>query len=171
MIQPATLPEKCIQILKARTSDEQQAFFFYISAMAWCRLNGYDRSSKYFEVEAHDEQYHYKNIVNFLADWNVNVSYEPPANPVKNFASLQDVFEQAYKMELKLLGQYDEDSRAVFLQSQMVYQFLMEYISIQRYSVTKANEYLKKLYDYTATDPKLQLFDAEVFGEYELLAY
>lgn len=171
MIKPQTLPVKSIEILLARIKNEQEEFYFYVSAMAWCRLNGYENCSKYFEVEAYGEQWHYKKILNFLADWNTKTFYTPPAEAIKSFVNLQDIFEQAYKMELKLSEQYEEDARQLFPISQTTYQFVQEFISIQGASVIEANNNLKKLYTYLETDPNLTEFDMVVFGQYSNLAY
>jgi len=171
MLKPQSLPAKSIEILLARLKNEQEAFYFYVSAMAWCRLNSYECCSRYFEVESYGEQWHYKKILNFLADWNTAAYYSPLPEQIKPFVSLQDIFEQAYKLELKLGEQYEDDAKAIFPISQNTYAFIQTFVEIQNDSVISSNNYLQKLYKYLETDPGLMLFDTEVFSQFNNLAY
>ena len=68
-----TLEPREVAILLPRISDEQNARYFYESAWAWCRLNGYKKASKWFKAQACGITNHYEAIVKILVDWNVKV--------------------------------------------------------------------------------------------------
>lgn len=169
MIKPQTLPQKAIDILTARINDEQAAFYFYISASAWCRLNGYNKCAEYFSVESSNEEAHYKQLINFLSDWNVKVDFKVVGEPAKNFTSLQQIFEMAYEMEVQLYERYNANAIDIFPICQNTYLTLTEFVRVQNYSVIDANNYLTKLYNYQQTDPSLVLFDEEVFSSPEIV--
>lgn len=171
MIKPYELPAKAIKTITDRIEDEQRAFYFYLSAAAWCRLNGYECSARYFEVEMHGEEYHYKDLIMFLANWNSPVDFKPILDPVKTFSNLVDILEQAYNMELKLMGKYEDCSKEMFNVCQTTYLKVQDYIRTQNFAVIEADQYLKKVYEFQKTDPGLMLFDKEVFGQYSSLYY
>lgn len=161
------LPQRAIDIITARLADEQAAFYFYISASAWCRLNGYENASKYFTVESHGEEYHYKQLVTFLSEWNCPVVFPKVDDPIKNFTGLQDILEKAYAMEYNTLRTYETNAIEIFPVNQNTYLKLQDYVRTQNESVVSAAKIVKKLDNYLQTDPSLMLFDAEVFEEYK----
>jgi len=167
MITLMRLPAKVVNTLISRLSDEQAAFYFYIQASAWCRLNGYECTSKYFTVESHGEEYHFKQIVKFLTDWNEKVDFPDIKGAIKTFKDLPDIIAQQYEMECALLKQYEKDAADIFPISQTGYQFLQDYVRMQNSSVVEVGEVVNKLENYLKTDPGLMLFDRDVFGMYE----
>lgn len=166
MITTETLPPRSIDILLARMADEQSAFYFYISASAWCRLNGFDNASAYFQVEAHGEEYHYKRIADFLTDWNYPVKYAAMDTPIQSFVSLQDILEKQYALELNLYKKYEIDVKNVFQDSQASYQFLCYFISIQSDSVVSSSKLVNKMKEYIAEGNGAVLFDKDQFFMY-----
>lgn len=166
MITLMRLPEKVVKTLTVRLADEQSAFYFYIQASAWCRLNGYECASKYFTVESHGEEYHFKQIVQFLTDWNEKVMFPDIKGAIKTFKDLPDIISQQYQMECALLKQYESDAADIFPASQVGYQFLQDYVRMQNQSVIEVSEVVNKLKGYLETDPGLMLFDRDVFGSY-----
>lgn len=167
MIKLATLPQKAIDALTERLADEYSAYYFYISAAAWARLNGFENIAKYFQIESHGEEYHYKTIVKYLSDWNVSVKFPTIEAPIQTFTGLQDIMDQQYKMELGLLAKYEQDAIIIFSVCQNAFILLQQFISIQNDAIIEVSNYAKKLQAYLDTDPGLMLFDKEVFGQYE----
>jgi len=165
------LPQPAINILLNRLSDEQASFYFYISASAWCRLNGFENAARYLEVESHGEEYHFKRIVAFLSDWNASVNFPAISEPIKSFTGLQDILEQAYKMEFKLYKTYEKDAITIFPICQNTYGLLFSFVQVQNESVVSAAAILNKLKNYLETDPGLMIFDKEVFEQFQNIAY
>jgi ferritin len=166
MIVLQKLPPVVIDRITQRIADEQAAFYFYISASAWCRLNGYENASKYFTVESHGEEYHYKRLVSFLAEWNSQVLFPSVPDPIKTFRGLQDILEQAYNMEYANYKKYEANAIELFPVSQNSYMLFQDFVRTQNESVISAANVLKKLNNYLVTDPGLMLFDNDVFEEY-----
>ena len=171
MISLQKLPQKAIDLITQRLADEQAAFYFYISASAWCRLNGYENASKHFVVESHGEEYHYKRIVNYLSDWHCPVDFPAVKDPIKSFKNLEDILDQGYQMEYELYRKYETNAIEIFPVCQNTYSLMQEFIRMGNDSVIEASNILKKLKNYLETDPDLMLFDKEVFNEYGSLYY
>lgn len=167
MITLETLPKKAVEMIMQRLADEQAEYYFYISASAWARLNGYDNIAKYFTVESHGEEYHFKTWVKFLSDWNVQIVFPAIKDPISNFANIQDILEQQYKMEVELGKRYESDALVMFSVSQIVFKKMQDFIDIQNYSVIEVSNIITKLQGYLQTDPDLRSFDKEEFGQYE----
>ncbi len=165
------LPPRAIELINERLADEQSEFYFYLSASAWCRLNGYENAAKYFMVESHGEEYHYKRLVNVLSDWNSEVRFPVLDQPVRTFANLQVILEKAYEMEYNLLRKYETNAIAIFPICQNTYNLFREFVSIQSDAVVSAGGYLKKLKNYLETDPGLMGFDKEVFEHFSSVYY
>lgn len=164
MITLQSLPKQVIEILSERIMDEQAAFYFYISAGAWCQLNGYEKAAAYFDREAKNEKFHFQNIVNFLSNWNTKVQLNAIAEPAKDFTSLQDIIEKQYQMEYELLCRYEKNALQLFAVSQIAYSFIHNYVNIQNEAVIEAATFINKIQNYLQTDPGLVLFEEEIFG-------
>ncbi len=163
MVKPVQLPSTAINILVERMKDEMSAFYFYMSAAAWCRLNGYDGAAMYFSDEQNGEEWHYKRIVSFLSDWNCPVKIEPIKEPVKTFSSLIDIFEKAYSMEVDLGEKYERDALRIFPICQKTYNFIQEFVNVQGYSVVSADKVLKIAYGFETSDKGMMEFDSLTF--------
>lgn len=171
MITLNKLPQFAIDVLTRRITDEQNEFSFYVSAAGWCRLNGYQYSANFFQVESSGEEYHYKRLMTFLSDWNSQTDFKPMVYPPP-FVSLQDIFEKAYQMEYDLYLKYQQDCVDMFSKCQNAYMLLQEFVSMQNRAVVQASSYLIKMQKYIDDgDNSLINFDKEVFSDYGYLGY
>jgi len=162
MIKLQTLEPKAVQIIMPRVNDELTARYFYESAMAWCRTNGYSKAAHYFKNEAKQENKHYKNWIKFLSDWNVDISFPIIESPMK-FTSLIDILEQQYNMEYGLYEAYEQDAIKIFPLCPTIFGIIQKYMKIQNDSVIESNDLIAKAYNYIGSDPKLVLFESENF--------
>ena len=163
MIQLKTLEPNEVLIIMPRVLDELNARYFYESATAWCRRNGYDNAAKYYANEAVQENEHYTKWINFLSDWNVNITF-PVINQPPIFDSLLDILEKQYEIEFALGEAYEADAISMFPFCQTVYKLIQDYVQIQNDSVIESNNLVTKAYKYLETDPNLVLFESENFN-------
>jgi len=171
MIPLQKLPPKAIEILQYRLADEQELFYFYISAAAWCRLNGYECASKYFIVESHGEEYHYKRLSTFLMDWHTEVAYPVLQDPIKTFSGLKEILEMAYELEYGLYRRYETNAIEIFPVCQNTHNLMTDFVNVQNDAVICAGRILNKLKNYLEVDPTLVQFDKDAFGEYSSVYY
>jgi ferritin len=171
MITLYPLPQEAIDTIQRRIADEQDEFYFYISAMSWCRLNGYENASNYFDAESRGEEYHYKRLITYLTSWNTEVNFSSVVGSIRSFKSLQDIFEQAYRMEFEMYKKYEANCLKLFPICQNTYSLLQDFVRIQNESVISAADKVTKMENYLKTDPGLMTFDKEVFENYSNIVW
>jgi ferritin len=148
-----------VDAITSRIANELSARYFYESASAWCRANGYDNAAQYFTNEATDENSHYMKWVNFLSDWNETVIF-PKIDTPPAFTGLDDILNNAYEMEATLLDLYGDDAETIFPVCKTTFGIIQEYIAIQNASVIEYASLINKLSNY---GDDIALFENEVF--------
>lgn len=150
-----------VKILNARIVDEQYARYFYESAAAWCRKNGFDNAEKYFTQEAESENEHRKKITDHLSDWSETIDYKAIQKPFFEFTGIKDILSKTLDIESGLLEVYEADAKEVFPACQATYKLIQEFIQIQNDSVIEANNLLNKFNNYG--ESLVALFEEEAF--------
>jgi ferritin len=164
MIKFQSLTTQEVGIIMPRMTDELNARYFYESAWAWCRLNGYMKAAKWFKKQAKDESGHYKMLVKILVDWNVPVILPAIAAPIFDFGSLLDILEKAYIIEYDLGFKYNADAITMFPINQMLYRKLfITFIHIQKNETEDRKRMLENAYKWIVNDPNLMEFEENIF--------
>ncbi len=156
------LDEIVVDILNARLADEYNAERFYIAASIWCDLNGFERASKHFVDEYHDERRHAHKLQKHASDWNIALTLPTVSEPQPEFESLTAIIEMAYKMEYALCEAYQNDIKAIDTEYPATEVFLSKFIKIQDEAVTSYSDMLKKL-DGITTKFELLMLEKKIF--------
>lgn len=166
MIKPEVLPKEIVSLLLDRLKDETTAFYFYRSASNWCKNVGFFKASEYFSKESSDELVHAKGIENFLTDWNVMPLLPSIDKPVTSFKDLQDIIDQAYKLEYELYGEYEDIAAKIFdMKDLSTFTFLQGYITIQKNSVAEYSDMINTLQGTSGNKFELLMLEEILFGD------
>lgn len=156
------LPSEVVDLLNARLQDEYNAERFYIGASIWCDLNGFEKASDFFVDEYHDERRHAHKLQKHASDWNVKLTL-PSVTIDPEFSSLNDIVEQAYKMEYELHEAYANDIKAIGEEYPACEVFLQKFIKIQDKAVVTYADILKKM-EGLSTPFELRSMEKKIFG-------
>ena len=133
------LNSKTIKILTDRIKDEYTAHYFYRAATNWCRDKNYKKAAEFFSNEADDELTHAKKIQEYMVDFNI-IPEIPQAPIGHKFNDLIEIIHGAYKMELALMKEYNENSKDLFSDDITTFDFLTEFREIQKGAVVEYND-------------------------------
>lgn len=165
MITPKKLPQRVVEILIQRLSDEFEAMYFYREASNWCANAGFFKAAEYFAKESNDESDHAKGIENFLVQWNVSPLLPIIDRPDKN-TSLVQILEDAYKIEFSLYEAYEEDSKKIFeIGDICTFDFLKFYREAQTKSVAEYSDKINMLTGVDTDKMNLLLLEKKLFKE------
>jgi ferritin len=157
------LPQSVASMLIDRLKDEKTAEYFYQSAANWCRIQGYTGGESFFNNEAKDEKKHFKKLTEYLADWGVYPPFPLIDEPERDFLSIKDALQKAYKMEYDLLLYYQEISKNIFQSHLTTFDFLTFYRNVQNDSVKQFASLITILDNYSEED--VIYFDNTVLGK------
>lgn len=141
---PNKLPDKVINFLNERISDEYSAYYLYNCASNWCLDKAYFKAGSYFQKESQEELNHSRRLQDYLVQWNVL----PKITPVEvyhEFSSLVDIINQAYQIEYDLYKKYNEISKIILVADPATFDFLEEFRQIQNKSVAEFSDLLNAL--------------------------
>jgi ferritin len=145
ILKPIKLPEDVVNILNERIRDEYTAHYFYRNATNWCKDANYVKAAKFFEEESNTELEHAKILQDYITSWNV-IPTIPPVNPgVSSFKNLVEIVNSAYKMEYNLLVDYNETSSKLFSIDLTTFDFLQQFRTGQKESVSEYSDLLNAL--------------------------
>ena len=141
---------------------EKTAEYFYQSLSNWGRIHGFSGLEKWANNEAKDEKKHFKKLTEFLADWGAYPPYPAIDEAYRDFLSIKDALQQAYKMEYDLLLYYNKISTNALSASLTTFDFLTFYRNVQDESVRNLSGLLVVLDNYSEED--VIYFDNTVLG-------
>lgn len=149
---PVKLPQDIANLLNERINDEYAAHYYYRQVANYCENVGFLKAAEYFRGEAADELTHSEGVQKYLTDWNVQPVLSP-VEPPQKVSGLVDAIEKAYKMEYDLYEAYEEISMDIFKKNDLcTFDFLQQYRTIQRLSVTEYSTFLNQLDTIDQTD-------------------
>ena len=141
VLKPKMLPDEIVSMLNDRIADEYTAHYFYRNAANWCQGVAYTKAAAFFAKEAATELEHAEKLQKYLVDWN-NTPTLPAVKFSGNFDSLIDLVNKAYAIEYKLGDEYQKDASDVFSKHLMTFNFLQEFVDIQRESIAEYSDLL-----------------------------
>lgn len=144
MVNPITLSDAVVNALNARIGDEYTAHYFYNAAFNWCSDKNYKNAAAFFAAESMAELEHAQKLQKYLVDWNCTPVL-PSVEANFKFATLPDIVEKAYQLELDLFNKYVKDSQSIFAIDLATFDFLQGYRQIQTDSVIEYSDLLAAL--------------------------
>lgn len=156
ILKPINLPEEVVNTLNERIRDEYTAHYFYRNATNWCKDMNYEKAAKFFEDEANNELEHAKMLQDYITSWNVlpTIQQVDPGKPT--FKNLVEIINSAYKLEYNLLVDYNETSSKLFNIDLTTFDFLQQFRTIQKDSVSEYSDLLNAL-ELINVDNKFEL--------------
>lgn len=133
------LSSKTIKLLTERIKDEYTAHYYYRAASNWCQDMNYKKAAEFFKNEATDELGHAEKLQEYMVDFNIQPDI-PQATTKHNFSNLIDIVHGAYKMELQLMKDYNDNSKELFSEDMTTFDFLTEFREIQKGAVVEYND-------------------------------
>jgi ferritin len=141
ILNPKSLPEPIVKMLNDRLADEYAAHYLYRNAANWCAGVNYKKAAAFFAAEASAELEHAEKLQKYLVDWN-NSPILPAIKFSGKFNSLIDIVNKAYAIEFKLGEEYQKNATDVFSDHLMTFNFLQEFVDIQRESIAEYSDLL-----------------------------
>jgi ferritin len=157
------LPSAIAFDLAGGLSYEKTAEYFYQSLANWGRIHGYPGLEKWANNEAKDEKKHFKKLTEFLADWGAYPPYPLIDEPNRDFLSIKDALQKAYKMEYDLLLYYNKISTSALTLHLNTFDFLTFYRNVQDEAVRNLTNLMSILENYS--DEDVIYFDNTVLGK------
>jgi ferritin len=93
------------EAVNEQINHELFAMYSYLSMSAYCEHKQFRGCAHWMRVQSQEEQVHAMRLYDFLIARQGRVKLRPVAAPQLEFASLPDVFQQAYKQEQEVTGQ------------------------------------------------------------------
>ncbi len=138
---PKTLTPEIIEMLNSAIAEEYTAHYFYRGAHNWTAGVGYTKAAAFFAAEAAAELEHAEKLQKYLIDWNCTPAL-PSVRFSGEFAHLIDVVNKSYAIEYKLGDKYMELASKVFNTHLMTFNFLQEFVDIQKDSIAEYSDLL-----------------------------
>ena len=161
---PQDLPSSVIKTLTDRLGDEYTAYYLYRNAANWCKGVNYPKAAAFFEKEAAGELEHATGIQDYLVQWNIHPTI-PQVETSREFSSLIDVINCAYRIEWELLQKYSTDLQEMLRDHAGTFNFLQKYVDIQVAEVAEYSDYLNALQLIDYKDRlSLLMFEDKYFG-------
>jgi ferritin len=157
------LPQKTSAGLIGGLFYEKTAEYFYQSLENWGRIQGYPGLEKWAKNEAKNEKKHFKKLTEYLADWGVYPPFPLIDEPERDFLSIKDALQKAYKMEYDLLLYYNETSKDNLISHLNTFDFLTFYRNVQDESVRNLASLITILDNYS--EEYVIYFDNTVLGK------
>lgn len=157
------LDKKVVDLLLPRMKDEYNAFYFYRAASNWCQGEGFFKAAKFFAAESADELAHAGKIEGYLTDWNVIPELPSVSRPQLEFSDLNEILEEAYKIEYDLYEAYEDTSKKVFDVDLCTFDFLQPLRLIQTSSVAEYSDKLNVISGVEKTKFNLLMIEGNLF--------
>jgi ferritin len=93
------------EAINDQINNELFAMYSYMSMSAYCEHKQFRGCAHWMRVQSQEEHVHAMRLYDFLIARQGRVKLRPIAEPQFDFASVPDVFQQAYKQEQKVTAQ------------------------------------------------------------------
>ena len=87
---------------------EANASNYYLYISSWCKVNGYDGASAFFQNHSTEERDHMLKIINYLNDLKIPTTIPSIEKPKQNMKSLEQVFKTSLVNEQKVTKSIDK---------------------------------------------------------------
>lgn len=94
--------EKLMKALNEQMNYEFESAHYYLAMAAYCADQDLDGFENFFLVQAEEERFHAMKFFNFIKDMDGRIKFEGLGQPINEFNSVLEVFEEALKHEQKV---------------------------------------------------------------------
>ena len=102
------ISKKILNLLHDQIAMEANASNYYLYISSWCKVNGYDGASAFFQNHSTEERDHMLKIINYLNDLKIPTTIPSIEKPKQNMKSLEQVFKTSLANEQKVTKSIDK---------------------------------------------------------------
>ena len=102
------ISKKILNLLHDQIAMEANASYYYLYISSWCKVNGYDGASSFFQHHSTEERDHMLKIIQYLNDLKIHTVIPSIEKPKQNMKSLEQVFKTSLQNEQKVTKSIDK---------------------------------------------------------------
>ena len=102
------ISKKILNLLHDQIAMEANASNYYLYISSWCKVNGYDGASAFFQNHSTEERDHMLKIIQYLNDLKIHTVIPSIEKPKQNMKSLEQVFKTSLANEQKVTKSIDK---------------------------------------------------------------
>ena len=102
------ISKKILNLLHDQIAMEANASNYYLYISSWCKVNGYDGASSFFQNHSTEEREHMLKIIQYLNDLKISTVIPAIVKPTQNMKSLEQVFRTSLSNEQKVTKSIDK---------------------------------------------------------------
>ena len=102
------ISKKILNLLHDQIAMEANASNYYLYISSWCKVNGYDGASAFFQNHSTEERDHMLKIIQYLNDLKISTVIPAIVKPTQNMKSLEQVFKTSLANEQKVTKSIDK---------------------------------------------------------------
>ena len=102
------ISKKILNLLHDQIAMEANASNYYLYISSWCKVNGYDGASAFFQNHSTEARDHMLKIINYLNDLKIPTTIPSIEKPKQNMKSLEQVFKTSLANEQKVTKSIDK---------------------------------------------------------------
>ena len=102
------ISKKILNLLHDQIAMEANASNYYLYLSSWCKVNGYEGSSSFFQNHSSEEREHMLKIIQYLNDLKINTVIPSVSKPSQNVKSLEQVIKNSLVNEQKVTKSIDK---------------------------------------------------------------
>ena len=102
------ISKKILNLMHDQIAMEANASNYYLYISSWCKVNGYDGASSFFQNHSTEEREHMLKIIQYLNDLKISTVIPSIVKPTQNMKSLEQVFRTSLSNEQKVTKSIDK---------------------------------------------------------------
>ncbi len=157
------LNKKIESALNEQIALEHESSQYYLSMASWAEVKGYHGITKFLYLQSDEERAHMLKLFHYINERGGHALVPDAKIPPKSFQTIQEIFEQVLKHEIKVSGEINE--LVDMCQKEKDYttnNFLQWYVAEQIDEERTARNILDKLALIGSDKGGLYLFDNEL---------
>mgnify|MGYP005645341435 FL=1 len=102
------ISKKILNLLHEQIAMEANASNYYLYISSWCKVNGYDGASSFFQNHSTEEREHMLKIIQYLNDLKISTVIPSIEKPKQNTKSLEQALKNSLVNEQKVTKSIDK---------------------------------------------------------------
>ena len=102
------ISKKILNLLHDQIAMEANASNYYLYITSWCKVNGYDGASSFFQNHSTEEREHMLKIIQYLNDLKISTVIPSIEKPKQNTKSLEQALKNSLVNEQKVTKSIDK---------------------------------------------------------------
>ena len=102
------ISKKILNLLHDQIAMEANASNYYLYISSWCKVNGYDGASSFFQNHSTEERDHMLKIIRYLNDLKIHTVIPSIDEPKQNTKSLEQALKNSLVNEQKVTKSIDK---------------------------------------------------------------